>query len=119
MSESTVLRRDAHDLDVYQRLKLPIVADRDYTLHVSWREDPRGISVRFALANDRGPPEKSGVVRVPVHEGSWRLERTPDGHTRAHYEVRMDMGGSLPAGMARHRAAMNVPDFFEALRHRL
>ena len=120
LGESRVLDRSLNALDVYQRLKLPVIADRDYTLHVTWGEDDQGIWVRFALANERGPALQKGVVRVPLHEGSWRLARSIDGRdTVAHYEVRMDLGGSVPSGMARHRAAANVPDFFEALRHRL
>ena len=120
LAESRVLERGEHTLDVYQRLDLPLVADRDYTLHVTWAEDQHGISIRFSLANDHGPAAKKGVVRVALNEGAWRLERSTDGRsTSAHYEVRMALGGSLPQCMARHRAAMNVPDFFEGLRHRL
>jgi hypothetical protein len=119
LRETKILRRDAHSLDVYERLKLPIISDRDYTLHVTWGGDDRGSWMRFARSND-GPAPIAGVVRMPVHEGTWRLDRGPDGRTtRAHYEVHMDLGGSLPAGMARKSVAKSIPDFFVRLRGQL
>ncbi len=120
LGESRVLSRGARALDVYQRLKLPIISDRDYTLHVTWGEDERGVWLRFSAANERGPAPRSGVVRVPVHQGVWRLERVSDGRaTRAHYEVKVDLGGSVPAGMARGRIAKDIPEYFEGLRRQL
>ena len=119
LRQSEVIRRDAHSLDVYQRLKLPIISDRDYTLHVTWGADDRGLWMRFARSTE-GPAPKDGVVRMPVHEGEWRLDRGPDARTtHAHYEVHMDLGGSLPAGMARKSVAKNIPDFFVGLRSQL
>jgi hypothetical protein len=119
LSESRVVARDAHSLDVYQKLKMPIISDRDYTLHVAWGTDDQGMWMRFKRS-DAGPPPVKGVERMPVHEGSWRLDRTPDGKgTIAHYEVRMDLGGSLPASMARKNVAKSIPELFEGLRGQL
>jgi hypothetical protein len=116
LGESRVLDREANALDVYQRLKLPIISDRDYILHVTWGNDDKGVWMHFATT-PTGPPSPKGVVRMPVHEGTWRLDRGADGHsTNAHYEVRMDLGGSLPAGMARKNVAKSIPNFFEGLR---
>lgn len=119
VAECRVLERKSDSLDVYQLLKMPVIDDRDYTLHVTWGTDAKGAWMKFTLS-DGGPPSPKGVVRVPVHEGKWRLDRTDDGNgTKAHYEVKMDLGGSLPVGMTKKRAATNIPTFFEGLRAQL
>ena len=113
LSESKVLKRDEHSLDVYQKIKMPVISDRDYVLHVTWGEDDKGGWMKFKAID--APPTK-GVTRMPVHEGSWRLDKGANG-TQAHYEVHMDLGGSLPASMARKNVAKSIPDFFEGLRN--
>jgi hypothetical protein len=119
LGESKVLDRGAHSLDVYQRLKLPIISDRDYTLRVTWGSDEKGVWIHFSTT-DRGPPAPKGVVRMPVHEGTWRLDRVGDGQsTRAHYQLRLDLGGELPMSMARKNVAKSIPSFFEGLRSEL
>jgi hypothetical protein len=110
--ESRVLTRGDHFLDVYQRLDLPVLDDRDYTLHVTWGDD----WLRFTTANDRGPPPRRGVVRVALHEGEWKLEALPNGGTRAHYHVRLDLAGSLPSWIARRHAGEDVPELFQSIR---
>jgi hypothetical protein len=118
LSESKVLDREANALDVYQRLKMPIISDRDYTLHVTWGKDDKGMWMKFATT-EKGPSSPKGVERMPVHEGVWHLERTADNKTKAHYEVKMDLGGSVSAGMARKSVAKSIPDFFQGLRGQL
>lgn len=118
VAECRVLKRSSNSLDVYQLLKMPVIDDRDYTLHVTWGEDDKGAWMKFTLS-EAGPPSPKGVVRVPVHEGKWRLDKTAEGGTKAHYEVKMDLGGSLPASMTKKRAATNIPNFFEGLRAQL
>ena len=115
LAESRVLKRDAHAVDVYQRIKMPIVDDRDYVLHVTWGDDDKGAWMKFTAID--GPPPHRGVTRMKVHEGSWRLDRGAR-ETKAHYEVHMDLGGSLPASMARKNVAKSVPELFEGLRSR-
>jgi hypothetical protein len=115
LRESKVLKRDAHSVDVYQRIKMPIVDDRDYVLHVTWGDDDKGAWIKFTAID--GPPLPKGVTRMKVHEGSWRLDKGAS-ETRAHYEVHMDLGGSLPASMARKNVAKSVPELFEGLRSR-
>jgi hypothetical protein len=119
LAVSQVLNKRAGALDVYQRLHLPMLDDRDFAMHVTWRPDGSGgCEVHFKTSNDicPGPPEK-GVVRVPVHEGSWHLEAIDGGRrTHATYRFKMELGGSLPMWMARGRAAKDVPALFDAIR---
>src|SRR5438552_1987801 len=49
--ESRVLARSPGELLVYQRLDLPILDDRDYTLRVTWGETDGASWLRFAAAN--------------------------------------------------------------------
>jgi hypothetical protein len=120
LAESRVLSTETNSMLVYQRLDLPLIHDRDFTLDVTWGEEGNVLWTRFACANDRGPAERHGVVRVRVHEGGWRLEPTDGGRaTHARYVLHLDLAGSLPGWMSRGRAAKDVPSLFEALRRQL
>lgn len=117
LQTSRVLDQQDHALDVYQRLDLPMLDDRDFVLHVTWGQDPQGRFIRFHTANDKAPPSQKGVVRLQVHEGSWELIPVDDGRrTHAVYKFRMELGGHLPMWMARGRAAKDVPALFDAIR---
>jgi polyketide cyclase/dehydrase/lipid transport protein len=116
LGESRVLARRPGEEVVYQRLKLPVVADRDFTLHVTWIEGaPRGL--RFAIDGARGPAAPPGVVRMPRLDGRWDLEPIRDGAaTRAVYHVQLDFGGSVPRWMVRGGAAKDVPGVYVGIR---
>jgi hypothetical protein len=117
LRRSEVLVRDPHSLVVYQRLVLPVIADRDFTLKVRWGEDGDVLWTRFSAANELGPGPLRGVVRVGIHEGSWRLEPVDGGRrTLARYHVRLDLGGSLPPWMARGRAGKDIPGLYQSIR---
>jgi uncharacterized protein YndB with AHSA1/START domain len=120
LAESHVVGRGPSSIDVYQRLSFPVVSDRDFTLHVTWGEDGEARWVRTQTDNSKGPPPKSGVVRVATNECEWRLEPTADGkRTMAVYRLNLDLGGSIPAWMARDHALKDVPGLFEAMRKEL
>jgi hypothetical protein len=111
LKESRVLGRGDGWLDVYQRLDLPVLDDRDYTLHVVWGAAGDVLWLRFETANERGPAPVRGVVRVTQHTGSWRLE--PAGQaTRAVYRFHMDLAGSFPAWMGKGQAQSDVANLF-------
>ena len=118
LAVSRVLDKQSSGLDVYQRLHLPMLDDRDFAMHVDWKAVGPEREIHFATKNDKCPaPPDKGVVRVPLHEGSWHLEAIDGGRrTHAVYRFRMELGGSLPMWMARGRAAKEVPALFEAIR---
>jgi hypothetical protein len=100
-------------LDVYQRLDLPVIDDRDFTLHVTWGDDAGVGWMRFAVANELGPAPHAGVVRVTQHEGSWRLEPVDGGAaTHAVYRFYLDLGGSFPPWMGKGQATSDLPELF-------
>jgi hypothetical protein len=110
LKENRVLGRGDGFLDVYQRLDLPLIDDRDFTLHVTWGEDPPWM--RFA-ATSGGPPPVKGVVRVTQHEGGWRLEPIDGGRsTHAVYRFYLDLAGAFPAWMGKGQAANDLPELY-------
>src|SRR5689334_5529015 len=47
LAESRILRSLGDSLLVYQRLDLPIISDRDFTLRVRWGKEGQGRWIRF------------------------------------------------------------------------
>ena len=122
-SEVRVLKREKNTVLAYQRLDLPFVSDRDYTLrskHEVWRGPDGPIyRIRWEPANDLGPAEKTGVLRVNVCEGGWLLEPDPSGGTRAVYSIFTDNGGALPQFLATNASRMAIRKLFDAIRNQV
>jgi hypothetical protein len=120
LRENRVLASTADSVDVYQRMDLPLLDDRDYTLHVTWGDDGSVLWTRFVTANDRGPGPVRGVVRVSQHEGAFRLEPAENGRsTLAVYRFHIDLGGSLPMWMAKGQASKDIPAYFAGITRQL
>lgn len=116
LKENRVLAFGEGSLDVYQRLSLPVLDDRDFTLHVTWGKDADVLWTHFAIANDRGPAPVSGVVRVTQQEGGWRLEPADGGSaTHAVYRCYIDLAGSFPAWMGKGQATDDLPELFASI----
>ena len=119
-SECRVLKRDKDTVLAYQRLELPIVNDRDYTLrskHQRWLGPDGPIYwIRWEPANDLGPAEKPGVQRVNICEGGWLLEPSDSGGTRAIYTIYTDSGGTIPPMLANTGSRTAIRKVFEAIR---
>jgi hypothetical protein len=119
-SECRLLKRETDSIITYQRLSPKICEDRDYTLRV-WKKSwpgPEGFTYlnQWKPANELGPAEKKGVVRVKICDGGWLLE--PDGatKTRATYSIYTDTGGMIPAFIANHASRTGISKLFEAVR---
>jgi hypothetical protein len=119
LKENKILARGADSLLVYQRLDLPVIDDRDFTLQVTWGAEGPIFWMRFAVANERGPRPVPGVVRVTAHEGGWRLEPEGDKGTRAVYRFHFDAAGSVPSWLGKSQAKDNIVDFFVRLKREL
>jgi hypothetical protein len=123
MTECRLIKKDGDSIVGYQRLSPKVCADRDYTLRVwkkSWptAEGPAFMS-HWAPANELGPPQKNGVVRVKLCEGKWLLE--PDGasKTRATYFIYTDTGGFIPSFIANHISQTGITKLFAAVRNQV
>ncbi len=120
MTECRLIKKDGDSIVGYQRLSPKVCADRDYTLRVwkkSWPStDGLVFMSRWAPANELGPPEKKGVVRVKLCEGKWLLE--PDGatKTRATYFIYTDTGGFIPSFISNRISLTGITKLFAALR---
>jgi hypothetical protein len=118
--ECRVLKRDGNSVVVYQRISAPMTSDRDYTVRMrsSSKEAEGGTtySSRWEAENTLGPPEKSGVVRVNLCDGSWLLEPTGPNTTRATYTIYTDSGGAIPAFIKNTGSQVGIRKLFAAIR---
>jgi hypothetical protein len=104
----------------YQRLSPKLVSDRDYTLRIrkkSWAGDGGAVyQDRWEPANELGPAEKPGTLRVKLCEGGWLLEPAGANKTRATYSIYTDSGGTLPAFIANAASEIGIRKIFTAVR---
>jgi hypothetical protein len=114
---SRVVNQGDQWLDVYQRLNLPMIDDRDYTLHVTWGDEDSVRWIRFHTVDGEEAPEPH-VVRLALHTGSWQLTPIDNGQaTYAVYRFEMELGGSMPMWMARGHASKDVARLFRQIRN--
>ncbi|MEO7319528.1 MAG: START domain-containing protein [Chthoniobacteraceae bacterium] len=121
VTEARVISRQGDTRISYQRISVPLVGDRDYTMRAQW-EAKRLADGRFSYrshwqpAKELGPVETPGVTRVKVNEGQWLLEPAGLRQTRATYRIFCDPGGSLPAMVLNSANKTAIPKLFEAIR---
>jgi hypothetical protein len=118
--ECRLIKRDGDSFLTYQRLSPKIVGDRDFTLRIhkkSWPgQDGLVYLNEWEPANEFGPSEKPGVLRVKRNEGSWLLEPAGATKTRATYFIYTDSGGKLPAFLANVASEIGIKKVFAAVR---
>ena len=118
--ECRLIKRESDSIVGYQRLSPKICEDRDYTLRV-WKKSwsgPDGLTYfsRWEPANELGPAEKKGVIRVKICDGGWLLEPNGEMKTRATYSIYTDTGGMIPAFIANGASRVGISKLFEAVR---
>jgi len=118
--ECRLLKREGDSMIGYQRLSPKICEDRDYTLRV-WKKSwpgPKGLTYlsQWEAANELGPAEQKGVVRVKVCNGTWLLEPDGPANTRATYSSCSDTGGVIPAFIANHASLTAIKKLYAAIR---
>lgn len=118
--ECRVLKRDTNSVVAYQRISAPMTSDRDYTVRMRSSSKPAegGTSYvsQWEAENKLGPPEKPGVVRVNLCDGSWLLEPTGPNTTRATYTIYTDSGGAIPAFIKKTGSQIGIRKLFAAIR---
>lgn len=119
-AECRVLKREGNSMVAYQRISAPLTSDRDYTVRIRSSSKPAdgGTSYfsQWEADNALGPPEKSGVVRVKLCEGSWLLEPLGPNATRATYTVYTDSGGAIPKFIKNTGSQVGIRKMFAAIR---
>jgi hypothetical protein len=119
-AECRVLKREGDSVVSYQRISAPLTSDRDFTVrgHSSSKagEGGRIYSSHWETENALGPPEKWGVVRVKLCEGSWLLEPIGPNTTRATYMIYTDSGGIIPTFIKNTGSQIGLRKMFAAIR---
>ena len=119
-AECRVLKRDGDSVTAYPRISAPLTSDRDYTVRVlgSSKKVEGGTSYlsQWETDNAAGPPEKRGVVRVTLCEGSWLLGPAGPNSTRATYTVYTDSGGMIPTFIKNTGSQIGIRKLFAAIR---
>lgn len=122
-AECRVLKRDGNSIVAYQRISAPLTSDRDYTVRIRSSSKPADggtlYSSRWETENALGPPEKSGVVRVKLCEGSWLLEPVGPNTTHATYTIYTDSGGAIPAFIKNTGSQIGIRKMFAAIRQQM
>jgi Polyketide cyclase / dehydrase and lipid transport len=121
--ECRLLKREGDSMIGYQRLSPKICEDRDYTLRV-WKKSwpgPKGLIYlsQWEAANELGPAEQKGIVRVKVCNGGWLLEPDGPAKTRATYSIYSDTGGVIPAFIANHGSLTAIKKLYAAIRNQV
>jgi hypothetical protein len=118
---SKVLEQGSDWVDVYERLGLPVIEDRDYTLHVTWGEDAGGVLwTKFVAKPELGPAPVEGVTRVRSHTGAWRLLPTGGGQaTHAVYRFYLDLDSDLQSLMGAGQAESGIVEYFHEIANQL
>jgi len=70
---------------------------------------------QWQTANEMGPPEQKGVVRLKVCNGTWLLEADGAAKTRATYSIYSDTGGFVPAFIANHASLTAIKKLYAAI----
>lgn len=117
LAHSRILKRASSWMLVYQRLRLPVISDRDVTLKVGWGKTAGGVTwVHFHAAPGKGPASPGGVVRITRHHGFWQLKAASGGRaTLARFQVTTSMGGWMPSWMAKPHAGKDLPELYQSL----
>jgi len=117
----TILTQSPNAKVMYERITMPFVAARDYTVKVTAAQDPaRGrIQIAFVSAPEYGPPETPKYVRVTDIQGSWTLVPTLDGGTAVTYVVASNPGGALPVWIVNVAQRKAVPTMVKAMLDRV
>jgi ribosome-associated toxin RatA of RatAB toxin-antitoxin module len=120
LAECRVLKRESDSIVAYQRISAPMASDRDYTIRVrtTAKKTENGTSYfsHWETDNAAGPPEKRGVIRVTLCEGSWLLEPAGPNKTHATYMIYTDSGGVIPAFIKNTGSQIGIRKLFAAIR---
>jgi hypothetical protein len=98
-----ILKDTPNERVVYSQVRLPVVADRDYTLRLEAKRDV-GVDVYqilYRTDNASGPKATTDHVRIELIRGGWTFEPDGEGGCLVTYFFLNDPGGVIPAFLAR------------------
>lgn len=102
----------------YAKLDVPVLSPRDF-VHKAYldrdaAQDPNGVFANHWFAVPTKLPERDGVVRLKISEGSWQVTPSADGKSsHVVYKLCVDPGGAIPAFAANRANANGLTDTFK------
>ena len=95
VAERKFIRKEADELVFHDKVKTPVVSDRDYIMKITRKASSDGCVIDFHTANEMGPPPDEGYVRMPLVEGHRFRGCRRD--QRGQVPGLREPGGSVPA----------------------
>lgn len=117
VKELRVLRSAEEEVVIYERVKIPVVQDRDYVLRLTKKIDGPVHEVFAEGRSELGPPPPKNVVRM-TRLSSHFLLRPSDGGTRLSYVSFGDPAGKIPEWIIRAADVKGPKDFVRAILRR-
>jgi hypothetical protein len=94
VQERRVVSEGRDERVTYEKVKAPVVSDRDYALKWTRSRSADRCVVRFT-STDAGVPPSARLVRVSVISGEWTFAAV-NGKTSVQYVSHSEPGGGLP-----------------------
>jgi len=99
--ERRFISRAPDEIVFHDKVRTPVVSDRDYTLRARRFKDGDVFRIAFETAPEAGPPPLEGYVRMPMVRGGWEIRSDGSGGSLVRYEVYTEPGGLVPALLVR------------------
>lgn len=119
VTESRLLQRDGNTDRVYTKIEPPLGGPRDYVTEVVLVEavhaDGTGTFRQSWHALPDALPERNGVTRVKVNEGSWEIVANDNGGSKVIYRFQVDPGGWVPDFIAELANKKAIPATIRAI----
>ena len=93
----TFIHRSADEIIFQDKVKTPVVSDREYTLRVRRFHKDDLLGINFFSDPEAGPAAESGYVRMTMVRGGWEIRPSGDGGSLVRYEIYTEPGGLVPA----------------------
>lgn len=100
--DSYLIRKiNANEILYYSETALPWpVNNRDIPIKMQLNSDPRNNTLKvFASGVPNAIPQKKGVVRIPYFNAFWDVKYDGKSKLIISYVLKMDPGGTVPAGV--------------------
>lgn len=115
-----VLRETDTERWTYEQIALPVVADRDYVIHVKVEKpaETGTCEISFQTEDDPTRTTPQGMVRLKSVRGYWWVTPLEGGLSRVVYQVFSDPGGAIPPFLAWGSQRTAAVDFLQTILRR-
>jgi hypothetical protein len=120
--DSYIIKKiNANEILYYSETALPWpVSNRDIPIRMVLNPDQKNNSLKvFASGIPDAIPEKKGIVRIPYFNAYWDVKSDGKNRLNITYVLKMDPGGSVPAGVTNMFVSKGPFETFKNLAERL